>query len=372
MNRRLLCQAADFLRYFSAPREASTSLPVGLGRSTLLIRVHFRLNSPLRARPAPQISRALSLAPLAFSVLGLGCAAETDASVDSDLKDTSHAVVRVRSFESAQGAVHADALAGFLAVPKGADAAEVARIAGLVDSFPEKGECDFGLRPGSMEALDAISNSALLAADSVLLVNRSGVHQLSPYAFPTVADLLRGVVYISPDRSGEALPSDARYTLEGHGVESGDSSVLDLTSSHDSPTAPAELYINGVALLALEDLATTNVLDVSWAPSKDERDTVVVFVERDGSELRCSFPDQEGFGSVPLSIDGNSDLGAPDSSALVSVHRVRTSTDPAAGGPMTVLMTFDFAVEAIVQFSERSSTETAESGPKEATSPPSE
>ncbi len=314
-----------------------------MGRAPLMGRALFMGRALL-------MGRARAFSPLLLASLGLGCAVETSASDQEDFAETTHAVVRVRSLSDPSGTIRADALASFLAVRSGGDATEIARIAGLVDTFPGRGECDFGLRPGSSEDLDAVSSAALLQADSVELLSSAGVHQLSPYAFPTVADLLRGVVYISPDRAGFALPTDSKYTLEGRGVELRDNEAFDVTSIHESPTVPAEVFINGIAFFALSGLSSTSVLDISWAPSTDPRDTVVVFVEQDSTRLRCTFSDHEGFGSVPLSLEGEATLGSPDSSALVSVHRVRQSSSRREEGSAEVLMTFDFAIEAEIDF----------------------
>jgi hypothetical protein len=199
--------------------------------------------------------------------------------------------------------------------------------------------------------LSELSQSELLEAQSMDLRTISGTHSLAPFAFPTVADLLRGVVYTSRDQSATDLPAGVDYSLEARGVEGPDeSSPISLSSHQESPKLPVGVTVQGKPLADLASLAPTDVLDLSWEASENPSDSILVTVRRPQVTWNCSFADSEGFGSVPLLTNAGIQLAQAGTQAQLEVHRIRSVSPPAEGGLAELRVTFDFAVEAMVTF----------------------
>jgi hypothetical protein len=290
-----------------------------------------------------------------LGALSIGCTVSAeDAAAEDDYPgedDLTHAIVRIQQTTGAQGSARGDALAGFVQIPAGADASQILGLAGLTDALPPKGECWSGPDLGDSGELLQVSRAELVEADSVELVTESGNHSLAPYAFPTVADLLRGVVYLSRDRATE-LPADGAYTIVGRGIEGGGASSLDVTSEHTSPPFVGSVQINGAPLEEGMGLSAGPVIDLTWEGSDTDGDLIVVTVENPGVVWTCSFADSEEFGSIPLlTVDGTA-LGQDGQQAALGIHRIRSSTSTPGGGLARLTVTFDFALEAGVRFSD--------------------
>jgi hypothetical protein len=196
-----------------------------------------------------------------------------------------------------------------------------------------------------------LGDAELLEVDSVRLETASGTHELAPFAFPTVADLLRGVVYLSRDQNGEALPAGVSFTILGEGIQSGYESV-DIAATQTSPMPLAALTVGGQPLGGSLYLAPSPVLDLRWEPGTNAADLVVVTLESGEDFWACTFADTEGFGSVPLLMADGTELGAPGRKGVMGVHRMRTENQRPAAGLPPVTTTFDFAVEVELTFGE--------------------
>lgn len=295
----------------------------------------------------------------AFGALSMGCAvaaedaaAEDYASEEGD--GSTHAIVRIQQTTGAAGSARGDALAGFVQIPAGADASQILGLAGLTDALPPKGECWSGPELGDTSGLLQVSRAELVEADSVELLTDSGSHSLAPYAFPTVADLLRGVVYLSRDRSAD-LPEDGAYTIVGRGIDGG-SAPIDVTSEHISPPFVDSVRINGAPLQDGMQLSAGPIIDMTWDGSDTDGDLIVVSVENPGVVWTCTFADSEEFGSIPLLTEDGTALGADGQRAALGVHRIRSNTSVSPGGGLARLtVTFDFALETEVRFSDGAS-----------------
>jgi hypothetical protein len=280
--------------------------------------------------------------------LSLGCSVAAEEYDTEEGVGATHAAVRVQHVTLESGEARGDALAGFVQVPAGTDASGVLEVAGLQLKIPEKGEC-FSDNEPTLAHLASISEAELLEADDVRLETGDGVHVLAPYAFPTVADLLRGVVYLSRDRSAEALPAGQTYTLLGEGIDAGSGS-LQLSVTHESPPPLTNVSVEGQALPGELLLPPSPVLDLRWEASESESDVVVVTLESDGDFWACSFSDAEEFGSVPLITDAGAQLGQQGRTAVLGVHRIRSLVSAGDAGVAQISVTFDFAVEGSVLF----------------------
>lgn len=308
-----------------------------------------RISESAPGNPHPRFRPALLGLLALFSV---GCSAATEEfEVDQDHGST-HAVVRVRHSTAQDGSTRGDALTGFVKVPAGADPENVFSLAGLVQSRPPVGDCRREGTIGEGVEISEVYEAELLEAQSMDLLTVAGTHSLAPFAFPTVADLLRGVVYTSRDRSGRDLPTGVAYSLEARGIHGSDAaSSLSLSSQHESPKPPANVTVGGIAFSQLSNLPLTGVLDLSWESSADQNDAVMVTLREDRITWNCSFADSEGFGSVPLLTDNGFNLAENGSMAQLEVHRIRSANRPGTDGLADVRVTFDFAIEAAVTFS---------------------
>jgi hypothetical protein len=283
--------------------------------------------------------------------LSTGCsvAAEGDL-IDQDSGST-HAVVKVRHTLMQDGSARGDALTGFVRVPVGTDPQTIFQLAGLVQSLPPVGECRTDL--ASSEALDLseVSRAELLEARSVELQTPAGKHELAPFAFPTVADLLRGVVYTSRDRDASSLPPGANYSLDARGVVvSPDIEELNLSSEHLSPDLPHDVTVGAVALSELSNLPSTGILDLSWMASSVSEDLILATLRTQAVSWNCTFADKEGFGSLPLVTENGESLAGEGGTVQLELHRIRSKSHAGSGGIAEVRVTFDFAVQAQLEF----------------------
>lgn len=282
-----------------------------------------------------------------FGLLSLGCSVSAEEYSTDEESGSTHVAVRIRHVTDPNGTTRADALAGFVRAPASADVTEVLSVSGLGLDVPARGEC-FS-KSEAITNFDSLSDAELLEVDSVRLETASGTHELAPFAFPTVADLLRGVVYLSRDQSGDALPAGVNYTILGEGIRSGKESV-DVAATQTSPPPLTSITVGGQALSGSVLLTPAPVVDLRWDPGTSTTDLVVVTLESSDDFWACTFADSEGFGSVPLLLADGTELGAHGRTGVIGVHRIRASKQSAAAELPPITTTFDFAVEAEFAF----------------------
>src|SRR5690606_13338158 len=247
--------------------------------------------------------------------------------------------------------IRASALARFATV----SSANPERVLGLLDlseDLPEPGRC---LEPAidAQPSLATLGRVELLEAGdvSVSAAGPNGAPDqttlLAPRAFPTVKDLVSGVVYSTRDQAAEPLPEGALYRV----WSSGSVLLAPIDVSADAPEGPADVLIDGTPLAALSSLELRAAVGVSWTPSSaaGNANDLLLFELSDGvSSVLCSFEDRAGSGTVPQAALQGSGLSA--GSATLSVHRVRV-VDFTSEGIDQGELRFDFEVSSRVRVS---------------------
>jgi hypothetical protein len=280
---------------------------------------------------------------LAFGVLLAGCSAQLE-QYDSDADTGStHALIQIQRSVSIDGASapRAEALAGFVRVPADMDSRPVYDLLGLETGLPQVGQCR--VRQGQPEAtpsLLSVGRVELLEAGDVSVGVAGSETTLAPHAFPTVTDLVSGVVYTTRDRSSAVLPAASSYSLR----TSGGVNVPALSVTRDAPAELSAVTVGGVALSEVREVSLAAPVDLTWAVGTAGDRVVAELATADGAIVAtCSFRDETGAGTVPA--DTLSEAGA----GRLSLHRLR---DAAFGAPGldTGEIGFDFELAASVDF----------------------
>jgi hypothetical protein len=215
----------------------------------------------------------------------------------------------------------------------------VLKLTGLSRDLPAEGQCTTGRdRDGSI-ALAPLSNVQLVDVGN-LAVDADGVTTtLAPRAFPTVTDLVSGVVYTTRDRDAQQLPPARSYRVSASGGSLGPFSA--------QAEAPAELEgitIHGLPLDQLETLSSRTPMDLAWLAGQSG-DVVYVEVGGEGGQqaLLCAFRDDAGAAVVPAGLLPSSGTGK------LGVHRLRI-TKFASEGLTHAELRFDFETAVEVAF----------------------
>jgi hypothetical protein len=290
------------------------------------------------------------LTALGLATFSIGCAATAETEEAGEQSSATHAIVRIQQTTDLSGGSRGDALAGFVQVPSGTDLTQILQVAGLSLQVPKKGDCWKSPEQVAPADLLATEHVELLEADSVELLTGGSTQQLAPYAFPTVADLLRGVVYLSRDRASQ-FPAGTSYVILGRGIEAMGDAPVDMSGKYDSPPFIGNLKLNGEDAAPEMQVSPGEVLDLSWQRSGSAAALLVVSLENDATSWVCSFSDSEEFGSVPLLTEDGISLGGEGQTAHLSVHRIRTTrSETPENGLADAFVTFDFALETQVTF----------------------
>jgi hypothetical protein len=278
-------------------------------------------------------------AALALSSTALACSVEVDPEHEATNTATTRAVIAVTRSAPAAAPddARAEAFAGFLRTPAGADAKSALGVAGIRLDLPANGECRKGTRSeGAVPA--ALTSVELLDAGEVTVAAGGSVTTLAPRAFPTVTDSISGVVYTTRDRAAAPLPAASAYTV----AATGGSSLGPLSGFGQAPALLSDVTLAGEPLAGVESVSDHAALALGWTPGS-AGDRVYVEIDAAGDPTLCSFADDAGHGTLPLSA-----LPAPGS-ATVSVHRLRESAFTDAGLAQGALR-FDFELSASVSF----------------------
>jgi hypothetical protein len=283
---------------------------------------------------------ALVATTFVAATLALGCTGEVlPETVDADT-GTAQAFVSIERTVHAQDPVEtrAEAFAGVLQTPPDVEAAAVLKLTGLTRELPAEGLCSDGRERSSSVRLGPLSKVELLDAGD-LAIDAGTPTSLAPRAFPTVTDLVSGVVYTTRDRDAERLPAAADYRVTASGGS--------FQAFSTQAAAPAELEnvsVDGVALADLSVLGARAPLALSWLPGEG-RDLVYVELTSPSGQpaLLCAFRDDAGAATIPSGFVPASGRGT------FGVHRLRTVQFQAEGLARAELR-FDFEVEAEVLF----------------------
>jgi hypothetical protein len=278
-------------------------------------------------------------AALSLSSALLACSVEVDPEHGPTSAGTTRAVIAItRSAPAASpDEAHAEAFAGFLRTPAGADAKSAFVLAGLRLDLPPTGECRKGARTDGA-ASSGLTSVELLDAGEVTVAAGGIVTTLAPRAFPTITDSISGVVYTTRDRAAAPLPAATAYTV----AATGGSSLEALSGFGQAPALLSGVELAGEPFGSSETVAARRELTLVWAPGTSG-DRVYVELDAGSDSTLCSFADEVGHGTLPTSI-------LPiQGTSTVSVHRLRESAFADAGLAQGALR-FDFELSASVTF----------------------
>jgi hypothetical protein len=273
----------------------------------------------------------------------VGCAVEPSSyASDADVGTTQALVSIERTLQAGSpDEGRAEAFAGFLKAPPEADASAVLRLTGLSRYLPAEGSCTSVRDREASIPLAPLTNVELVDAGN-LAVEAGGVTTtLAPRAFPTVTDLVSGVVYTSRDRTADQLPPERSYRVTASG-----GFVAPFTAQAEAPSELSGVFVNHAPIEELGILSARSAIELAWQPG-EARDVVYVDVSTDGGQpaLLCAFRDDAGTATIPSGLLPSSGTGK------LGVHRLRIENFQREGLTQAELR-FDFEIEASVAFGE--------------------
>ena len=282
---------------------------------------------------------ALAATTFVAATMALGCTADdVPYTADADT-GSAQAFVSIERTVRAQEPyeTRAEAFAGVLQTPPAVDAASVLKLTGLTRELPADGLCSDG-RERSTVRLGPLSKVELLDAGD-LAIDAGTPTSLAPRAFPTVTDLVSGVVYTTRDRDAERLPAAADY-----GISASGGSFHGFTTRATAPNELEGINVDGVPLSDLAVLGSRAPLSLSWIAG-ESRDLVYVELTSPSGQpaLLCAFRDDAGSATIPSGFVPASGRGT------FGVHRLRT-VEFTADGLARAELRFDFEIEAEVTF----------------------
>jgi hypothetical protein len=288
------------------------------------------------------LARSFGYSAAGVVALGaIGCASQIDPyTADADTGST-HALITIERSVPANGLgpVRGAALAGFVRVPPAVESKTVMRLVGLTADFPPVGQCRLSADRDASHALAGFVE--FVEAGDIRLQTPSGLTELTARAFPTITDLVSGVVYTSRDRSADTLPAASRYSI----FATGTAAVPGLTVNAEAPRSLEGVALGGVPLSEIQNLSTTQASNLTWATGDDGSDIVVVELSTtDGtSGILCSFRDDAGTAAIPANVIEASGPGR------LALHRVRSREFLKPGIDRGELR-FDFTLRANLNF----------------------
>jgi len=279
------------------------------------------------------------MAALTLGGAALACSVEVDPEHGTADAGSTRAVIAItRSAPAAAPEdARAEAFAGFLRTPAGADAKSALALAGLGLDLPAIGECRKSAR-GDSHGAAGLTAVELLEAGEVTVAAGGSVTTLAPRAFPTITDSISGVVYTTRDRAAAPLPAASAYTV----AATGSTSLESLSGFGQAPTLLGNVELAGEPLGTVEVLPARRDLTLAWAAGS-VGDRVYIEIVGATEPSLCTFGDQAGHGAIPASALPTS--GA----AAITVHRLREAAFADAGLAQGALR-FDFELSASVTF----------------------
>jgi hypothetical protein len=253
-----------------------------------------------------------------------------------------HALVAVERTETAGvEQPRTSALAGFVRVPAMVQPDSVLRLVGLSSDLPGIDQCQSIVyeRDGNTP-LTPMAAVEFVEAGRVSLDVEGQSVSLAPNAFPTVTDLISGLVYTSRDRTAEPLLAASSYIMSVSGGEAFD----DFEIEARAPGAPASVTVGGIPLADVQRVPTLEPVDLTWNVGQPD-DTVYVELSTFDGMARsvCAFRDEAGAGTVPTgAFEGVGD-------GTLSIHRLRREYFEAPGVSRGE-MRFDFELTHTLSF----------------------
>lgn len=218
---------------------------------------------------------------LVAACLLAGCSASVSSGEAGATQEPIQGLLSVHHLVAADGTVlESTALVGAVNAAPANAAIALTLLAGLAPSGTP-GQCTSSRLATEMpeSVLELVD-----VGDVELSTDASGRAALLPRAFPTLSNVMSGVVYTSPERSADALPASAAYHL----VAGGDTAI-DVTAS--APSALVDVTLDGTPLSEVTKLAADAPLVLSWTAG-DPADRIVVELVAGSSMLTCTFADE--------------------------------------------------------------------------------
>ena len=277
-------------------------------------------------------------------VSALACSAEVDDYGSDAAVGSTHALITVERSTTVdpRGGSSAEALAGFVRVPAEVDAKLAMQLLGLEFDLPPADTCRTLQTNDPSVPLAGMGRIEFLEAGKVVLQAGEAATDLAPRAFPTVTDLISGVMYTTRGRTAEPLPAGASYTLRTTGgVE-----VPPVAAAAEAPDTLSGVTLQGIPLGDVSSVATDIPQDLTWNVGRPG-DTVWVQLSTPGkSDTVCVFRDDAGVGTIPAKAFSGQGTGR------FAMHRQRTVAFTAAGLNRGVVR-FDFQVSTAVDYAAR-------------------
>ncbi len=262
----------------------------------------------------------------------------------------------VLSIERIEDAVHgeapaASAMAQFVILPSDADVQATLSAAGLRSQLPERSGCmdqaEAALRANRFPLREPLE---LLEAGEVSIQVGEVLTRLALNSFPPSGSA-SGVIYTTPDQSAAPLPPDESYAIRATGA----GNVPPFSIAGRAPAMLADITVGGVPLERAPQLVAGQPLDLTWAEGSSG-DRVVVELTDGEATLVCSFPDEDGSGSLPGSLTAQL---RPEPTVRLSLRRIREAAQPQGSEVvledgrdslgLETMVRFDFEVTALLR-----------------------
>lgn len=274
-----------------------------------------------------------------LALAAAACSVDTRSyTADSDTGST-HAFITVERHASPDGPELANALVAFVRIPASVDAQSAVRLVGFDAELPAAGRCSTDRDERSnTPPLSPLGRVEFLDAGDVYLRTDHAELKLAPHAFPTVTDLISGVVYATRDREAAPLPAATVYRVDASG--GGELDGFDMLGT--APPMLEEVRIAGVELGPRLVLPAGTPLDLTWTPGNPDD---VVYAEFSGPSgdpaIVCSFADEAGAGTLSP--------GADQTGGQLTLHRLHVES-PAVSFVGQAELRFDFQLSVPVSF----------------------
>lgn len=284
------------------------------GRTTLTL---VRVSSLYRLQ-------LFAVAAVAYSAVACSASVSTESGDSAEEVGVTRGLVRIeRSTSLEPDGARAYALARFAHVSS-ANPDRVLELLQLSNALPDVGQC-LEADADEQPALAGVGRVELLEAGDVTIAAADQATLLAPRAFPTVKDLVSGVVYSTRDQAAEPLPAAASYRI----TSSGSPLLPPLDVTADAPLSPGAVRVAGMGLGEVDAIDLSRSVHIGWEPGEEldpDYSDLMVFELSDGvSTLLCGFDDLAGQGTVPQSVLQNSSFALDGvREASLALHRVRS------------------------------------------------
>jgi hypothetical protein len=289
-------------------------------------------------------SRFLQVTLSTLALAALGCSAELEQFTADAESGSTHALISVERSGVAEQpeAARAGALAGFVRIPADVDSKALVELVGLSRPLPAVGQCRSATEEPPAASPSSVGHVEFLEAGDVSIYAAEEPATLAPHAFPTVTELISGVVYTTRDRSAVPLPAATRYGIR----VTGGAAVPPFAIEREAPPELDSVTVGGVPLAEVSEIRLSEPVDLTWSVGAAGDLVIVELASADGTKSAlCTFRDDAGAGSVAgrtLSVAG---------AGRLSLRRLRV-IELSQSGLDAGELRFDFELAQSVTFGE--------------------